>query len=405
MVSGSTQSGPTPWQVNISFVLAATTFIGALVASSGYLVPTLAVASMETLDVSAAFIGYQVTLVFGLGGVSSLISGGLVDRYGPCRVLQLALVLSAAGSVLYSVPDARVLTAGSALIGFCYGLGHPAAALLLARFGSPERMNFLYSFRQASTTFGAVGAGLMGPMIALIWGWQWAFLSLAVLSIGISVALSRLRPFWDDQADPTAVIAAPWAGLRIIFADRSLLMLCMTGFLLSVAQVGVMAFLVLFLNQDVGFTLAQGGAALSLVNLLGAGSRVFWGWRADRLKRSILVVAAMGTTTAFTTVAFSFANPNWPEWQIFAALSVLGLATFGWSGIVMANIVKRANPNRIAVTMGGASAIMFTGALVGPSVGSAILQFTGNYNYVFVFLASSAAIAAVLGVRTAFRNI
>jgi len=392
------------WQVGIVFVLISTTFLGALVATGGYLVPALAISTKETLGVDAAFIGYQVTLVFGFGGFSSLVSGGYVARYGPCRVLQVALLISAVGCLLYSVPNKMVLTAGSVVIGCSYGMTYPSASVLLSRFGNPERMNFLFSFRQMSTSLGAVLSGLLGPFIAILWGWQAGFVLLAGTSIIFMFLINGLRSYWDDLADPKYAISPPWTGVRMIVKNRPLLMTCCIGFGFSMVQVGVLAFLVLFLSEEVGFSLSKAGLALALINLLGAASRMFWGWRADRIKNSLLVVAVMGGVTATTIAVFSFANPDWPQWLIFGTLSFFGFATFGWSGIVMANIVRRTNPDKIAETVGGALGFMFSGAWVGPSVGSIILQLTGNYRHVFGFLLITALIAALLAVKVSFQK-
>ena len=398
-------SGALPaWQISIVFVLISTTIVGAVVATGGYLVPALAIATKETLGVDAAFIGYQVTLVFGFGGVSSLVSGGYVARYGPCRVMQAALLVSALGCLLYSVPNKVVLTFGSMIIGCSYGMTYPSASVLLSRFGSPERMNFLFSFRQMSTSLGAVFAGLLGPFIAVLWGWQGGFILLAALSLVFAVAINGLRAHWDDLADPKYAISPPWAGVRMIVSNRPLLMICSIGFGFSAVQVGVLAFLVLFLSEEVGFSLSKAGLALSLINLLGATSRMFWGWRADRLQNSMLVVGVMGMVTAATIAVVSFANPDWPQWVIFGTLCFFGFATFGWSGIVMANIARRANPDKIAETVGGALGFMFSGAWVGPSAGAIILQQTGNYRHVFAFLFVIALIAVFLSARVSFQK-
>ena len=181
-------------------------------------------------------------------------------------------------------------------------------------------------------------------------------------------------------------------------------MICGIGFGFSAVQVGVLAFLVLFLSERVGFSLTEGGIALSLINLLGAGSRMAWGWHADKLRNSMQVVAVMGLITAATIAVFSFANEDWPQWATFATLSLFGVATFGWSGIVMANIAARADPEKMAETVGGALGFMFSGAWVGPSIGSLILQFTGSYRYVFSFLCITALIAAFLAVRISLQK-
>ena len=398
-------SGPNPaWQIGIIFVLITTTVIGAVVGTCGYLVPALAIATKDFFQVDAAFIGYQVTLVFGVGGISSLITGGFVVRFGPGRILQMALLVSAAGCLLYSVPNKIVLTLGSIVIGYSYGMTYPSASVLLSRFGSPARLNFLFSFRQASTALGAVTAGLLGPFLALTWGWQGAFYLMAAISVLAAIMVHRICPYWDDLTDPNASISPPWDGVRIILANRPLLMICGIGFGFSVVQVGVLAFLVLFLSEEVGFSMAEGGIALSLINLLGAGSRMAWGWRADRLKNSMQVVAVMGLITAATLAVFSFANTDWPQWVTYGTLSFFGIATFGWSGIVMANIARRADPKKMAETVGGALGFMFSGAWIGPSIGALILQLTGSYRYLFGFLFFTSLIAAFLAVRVSLQK-
>lgn len=387
------------WQGNIRFVLISTTFINTVVATAGYLIPALATATRETLGVDAAFFGFQVTLAFGSGGVSAMIGGGIVGRFGPCRVSQFALALIAIGCALYAIPQTSILTAGSIVIGLGYGLANPAASVLLTRFGHPSRLNFLFSFRQASTALGAVCAGMLGPAIAIVWGWQWAFHSLAILSLGVALSINGLRGSWDDGANLRTPLSTPWEGFRIVIRNKSLLWLCIAGIGFSSVQMGLFAFLVLFLVEDVGFTLAAGGMVLSLINFLGAGSRILWGWRADQAGNSLLVVAIMGVATAIIAALAAFATPDWPQWLVFGIFSAFGLAAFGWSGIVMANVAMRAEPDKIAETVGAGLGFLFSGAWIGPSIGSLILHVTGSYRYVFLFLTGAALVATVLAVK------
>ncbi len=371
-----------------------------LAAVGMFAIPTLAAIIKQSLGLSSAMIGYQTSLAFGMGGVSAVLVGSLVRKFGPCRVFQVGQMILAIGCVLVMSSSVIIITVGIGLIGFGFGAASPITSIILARHGTPERRNFLFSMKQMSTPLGAAIAGIISPIIAETWAWQWVFGMIVILVLASIVGLSYFHRIWDDEADHNARITPPWVGFQIVFADQTLLRLALTGFFFALAQLGLTAFLVLFLVEDLEFSVISAGLMLSMVHGIGVASRLMWGEIADRTGNPLAVLSFIGGVAAVCAAIAAMTSSEWPQGLIYGLFLVFGLSGYGWSGLHAAAVAAIAKPDRLGETISGAFGFLFLGAWAGPSLAALVFSISEDYSAVFMFFCVSAAIGAIL---TGFR--
>lgn len=383
-------------QANMLVILGVATTAQAFAAVAMFLIPTLAADIKETMGLSSAAIGYHISLAFGMGCISSISVGGFTRRFGANRIFQLGQIILAIGAALVATAVSPLVTIGMAFVGFGFGIASPVTSIILAQFSSAARVNLLFSVKQMATPTGAALAGAIGPVIAVAWSWQLAFASIGVILLTSVLVLGVFRRVWDGEVDPSAPISSPWTSYKIILRDRKLLVLALTGFFYSVAQLGLTAFLVLFLVEDLLYSAVSAGLLLSLVHALGVVSRPIWGWCADCVGNVAAVLSFIGLLTMTCAALAASITPTWPSAVVYAVFIAFGAAGFAWSGLQMATIASLAVPSRRAETLSGAFGLIFLGAWAGPGLASAVFSAFHTYTSVFVFLGLSAFVGTAL---------
>ena len=71
--------------------LVATTTMQTLATTAAYSIPALAPVVARDIGVDGALIGYFISVVYGVGIVSSLLAAGAIARYGAVRSCQIGL--------------------------------------------------------------------------------------------------------------------------------------------------------------------------------------------------------------------------------------------------------------------------------------------------------------------------
>ncbi|MFD0391173.1 hypothetical protein ACFQ4K_30420 [Tistrella bauzanensis] len=117
--------------------------------------------------------------------------------------------------------------------------------------------------------------------------------------------------------------------------------LSLLGLLYSMLQLSLSTFTVAMLVTEQGWTPIAAGSALALVQASGAVGRVLWGFVADRLRAGFLVLAMVGAISGAGALLIGAAGDIGPVAQI-ALLCVIGNATNGWNGIMLAESARRA---------------------------------------------------------------
>jgi predicted MFS family arabinose efflux permease len=375
-------------------VVLITTGVQMSVAMANIVLSTIAPKVAEDLGFEAAWIGYQVSLVFAAATVSTVYGGALVLRWGAARVTEASIVLCATGLALFALPHLAFIAAGSIAIGAGAGLANPTAAHLLVRYTPAARRNLVFSIKQTGVPLGGVVIALAAPALAVTVGWRWALALLIAYNVALLAGVRPFRAEWnsDRQAGEPAR-ARPFAGVAMVWRDESLRWISLVAVLFSVVQRSLLTFTVIYLVLERGYGLLEAGVMLSVCQVGGAIARVFWGWLADRIGSSLVVLALIGAIVAAAMALLVALDSAWPRAAVLALFFVLGMSTVGWNGVFHAECARLSPPGLTSVIAGGTTFFVFGGVLLGPAVFAAAYQAIGSYSATFGLMAGVAVAA------------
>jgi MFS family permease len=363
----------------------------------------LAPLAAADLGIGAQWVGLQVSLIYFAAMTVSSVSGVLVSRFGAGSVSQGALVIAALGCVGVALGSVFVVAGASLMIGIAYGLTNPAASQLLSRRTPSGRRNIVFSIKQTGVPIGGFTAGLLLPALAATAGWRVAALASGAVATVFAVALVPFRTAWNVGRNPSAplrgsLLAAP----ILVLGNRRLRIFSIAAFCFSAMQMSLITYAVTLLVQGVGWSLVTAGAALSLMQVAGAGGRIFWGVVADRIGRGDVVLAALGAGAALAGLLMTGVSSNTPTGLVFTLLGFFGVCSIGWNGVFLAEIAGASAPEEVGAATGGALVLTFMGVVIGPSVFSVLFTFMGSYPMAFGGMAAfplAGAALILLGLR------
>src|SRR5512145_1009722 len=324
-------------------VLALVTLAYAGTALSALAVAPLAPFLVTALGLSRGQLGLLLPAVY-LGGVlMSLPAGWLTDRLGVRVTLALGQALTGAMVGLAGLVGTRLplLLVCLVLAGFGFSVGNPATGKAVMEWFSPRERGVAMGIKQTGLTLGGVAGALVLPPLAVAFGWREALMIAGGVSVvgAVVVALGYARPGF---AEP--VPAAPHPELRDLgtfLRRRGVQALFACGFLLSVAQSALLAYLALYATESFALSAIAAGWLLALTQAGGAASRLLLGFVSDRLfggrRRPGVIITALTATLAFGVFALGEALPL----PLVAALApVVGAAAFGWVGLYFALVAE-----------------------------------------------------------------
>lgn len=369
----------------------------ALATMAAYSLPAVAPAVARDLGVPGALVGVFISIVYGVGIVSALLSPAFIARYGAVRVSQFVLLATAAMLLAASAGSTASIAAGAAMLGLAYGATAPAAAHLLVPRTPPGVMNLVLSVRQIGVPLGGVLAGLAMVPLSLAVGWRAALLWLAVPVAALLVLMQRPRSRWDAGRDPHraltgARLAAPLALLR---RNAPMRRLAAASFVYSGLQLCFIAFMTVHLTSRAGFDLVAAGRALAAYQVAGVVSRPLWGWLADRLVPARVLLAVQGMIMCAAAILAGRFAPDWPGSVVLAVCAVAGATASGFTGIAYAEWARLGGERRTEATGLGAG-IMFAGVLTMPSAFAVAISATGDYAVPYAVAGLLAALSGVL---------
>ncbi|MFP6746731.1 MAG: MFS transporter [Alphaproteobacteria bacterium] len=331
---------------------------------------------------------------------TNLVSGLAVDVTGrrvPILVASLGLGAVAmacfglAGGVLGLLP--LVI-----LIGFTNNMWHPAAISYISR-RFPAQRGYAISIH----ALGANGGDALAPLAvgaALLWlSWPQAALAAAVPTLAAAVVLFAVLPRQTsgqrqggqrqgavggasaDKGEGMS-LAAYWRGLGALLRDRAVLSLCVVAALRTMAQAGLLAFLPLYLANDLGAGPLMLGLALAAMQSAGVVAAPIAGAWSDRVGRRPIVLAGLSASTIVILGLAALGQ---------MATFIVGIAILGFVLFAVRPVIQSWLMDLTPSSLGGsATSLMFASqallATAAPIIGGLIADRWG-LGAVFYFLA------------------
>ena len=358
-------------------------------------VPTAAPEIARDLQVPGALVGTFVSLVYGVGIGSALLSPGYVHRYGAVRVTQVTLIAVTAMLLIGASGGVGGLALGAVVLGLAYGAIAPASTHLLVPQTPRAVFNLVMSLRQIGVPLGGVlGALFVPPLVGWI-GWRGTLLVELVPVVGLLILLQPARRAWDTDRDP----AWPLWGrsllqpLKLLHEDRALRRLSVVAFVYSGVQLCFIAFMTVQLTSVVKVDLVRAGVALALYQVAGSASRPVWGWVADRFLAPGRLLALLGVAMAVAALLTGKFGPDWPWGAVLAVAVFGGLTASGFTGVAYAEYARLGGARRTEAT-GLGTAMMFAGVMLVPFAFGAAVTALGAWFLPYAGLAAISVSAA-----------
>jgi MFS family permease len=325
-------------------------------------------------------IGVFVGVLYLGAMLTSLASGGFIERYGPIRVSQVCAVLCACGLVLTTGPAWALLTA-PALIGIGYGPITPASSQLLARTASQRTMALTFSIKQTGVPLGAALAGALLPLITASHGWRAAVWAVAGCGVLVALLAQPTRAALDVglSREHRVSLERLLAPLKLVVRSPKLLELTTTGFVYAATQACLLSFLVIYLNQELDRTLISAGLALTVATVGGIVGRISWGLVADRWLAPRRMLGLLGVVAGACALGTASFGPTWSTLAESLVCALFGVTAIGWNGVQLAEVARHSPRGKAGAITGASGFITFAGVVVGPPVFALLATLTGSY--------------------------
>ena len=237
-------------------------------------------------------------------GTTTMLAGYLGDRFANRSGLMLLISLGMMGISFYllgSAPNYWLLMAVMLLVGIGPSLYHsPAIASLSRKF--PDRRGFAISLHGTGGSIGeVVGPVLVGGLISGTYLVAFTWRDVLHISVGPALFFAILI-YLMMRNIPTAATA-----------------------LRSTGQSAVMAFLPVYLNEDLGYEFVVIGLFMSGAQVTGIVVQPIMGWLSDRFGRKVVLVPCT-TAMGLLIAALKFANS-----EALLILTILAMGAFLYS--------------------------------------------------------------------------
>ena len=368
-------------------------FVQTLVTMGAYTIPAAAPAIAADLNVPGERVGFFISIVYGMGMLSAVLSVSFIHRYGAVRVSQFIMLagigLVAAAALGGTVP---ALVLGGILLGCGYGATAPTSSHLLMKRTPANIRNLVFSIRQIGVPLGGVFAGIIVPPLVLDYDWQTAMAVQIVPALIMLALLQIIRKEYDADRDPAVQINArglvgPLSLLKTMPEIRAMAVM---GFFYAGVQLCFVSFTSVHLFTEAGFDLVAAGAMLATYQISGVVSRPIWGVIADRWLSARILLIAMGFVMAAMALLAATYSQEWSWAGIFVVSIVAGATASGYTGLAFAEYARIGGAEHVASSTGLGASAQFFGVMILPTIFSLLVSEDG-YSLAYQTIAAMAA--------------
>lgn len=305
---------------------------------------------METFGQSAAAIGLLSTYYFIAYTPMQFPVGVMMDKYGPRRVLTLAVLCCAIGTSLMGLSASfEMALAGRFLIGFGSAFAFVGVLKLATLWLSADRFAFIAGL---TTTLGMVGAmfgqNVLKSMVILT-GWQNTIIYFGLLGfILVPIIWFMVRDTTEKTMHNKLTYRQLYQDIVKLFGNRQIWINGIIGGLI-ILPTTIFAELwgVPFLKLNYGFTEQSAVLATSMIFLGWAVGSPLMGGLSDYIKRrrTPLIWGALLGAIVFSIILFSRDLPNY---VVFSLLFLFGVISS--SEVVVFAVARESASESVAGT-------------------------------------------------------
>ena len=384
--------------VPVASMLAIQVMISLSVLSLGVMMPAVA----KDLEVDPKLVGIFTALTYAVATLASLAAAGPIVRLGAVRVCQAALLIGATGLALNSLAMVAATIGTVLIIGVAQGPINPASAHILAQRVPREYFGMVFSVKQTGTPLGFALAGVLFPALMGWVGWRGASLVAAAMLVVAAILVEPLRSRLDVIASRARPDRTIWQSFGFVLKHPQLRVLGCSAFVFVVAQHTFTFYLVTYLFEHCGLSIARAGFLLFLSQIVGAGVRLVSGGMGDRMPRMKLL-GWTGLGMAVGSTATGLLASDTPFWAIALVVMAYGSVVISWNGTSQAEFAHLSPPGETAAIAAVQNALAFSGAVFGPPL-FALIASAASYRSAFLAVAACVLLSGIWQLMTARRT-
>lgn len=348
----------------------------------------------HALGLSRAELGLLTSAIWGGMLLGMLPFGVLVDRYGERSMLLIGGTLLA-GFLLLASRASTFQGLFLALVPAAIGAAcaSPGGTRALAAWFEPHLRGTAMGIRQTGVTGAGVLAAIILPPIAIAFGWQAAFVTVAAMAL---VGMLAFVLFYrEPPADSRAVRRA--LDIRALARSRTWVTATAYGWVFMGSLGSVVAYLTVSLNQDAHLSPVQAGLLLAVLQVGGIAGRIGFGVLSDRLRSRGAVMrlsAALAVVACAAMAVLGHGAAGTPG--LVAIAFLLGLSCLGWNALYITLSAEVVPIQHAATAVGAGTTITFIGMFAVPPVFGLIADHTGTYAWSWLALAAWSAVGVAI---------
>jgi sugar phosphate permease len=358
-----------------------------------FLISGLSLSKFEVgLLVSASAFGYMAF---------QMPAGWLVDRIGVRKMLFIGPVV-AGGFILGMYAVGGFVGAMGVLVLAGFGCGcFPTVATkaVLNWFPLRERATAIGINQTSLNVAGIITASLL-PTLALNFGWRIAIASMGVIPITAAILSYTFYREPQKAKEVEAPKRGPtnWSNIKDVVLDRNILLVALACMGLCVCEFSFTGYLVIYLTEAVGVSVALAGGYLALANLGGVFGKPLFGALSDRVfggsrRKPLLIV---GVSIFVLSIFMQMLGVSTPYPLLIGVIMLFGFTAIGWGGMNLVLASEFAGRENAGLAVGYAAMISLVGNLLGPPIFGWMADVTGSYSVGWWFLTASALVSVAL---------
>jgi MFS family permease len=386
-----------PAFVAVATMMAIQVMISLSVLSLGVMMPAVA----AELEIDAKLVGVFTALIYAVAAALALAAAAPIVQLGAVRVCQAALLMAATGLACNALAFVAATVIAVLFIGAAQGPINPASAHILAQRVPREYFGMVFSVKQTGTPIGFALAGVIFPALIEVAGWRGASLVAAGMLALSAVIVEPLRPRLDVRTVASRPSRSIWRSIRFVMGHPQLRVLGWSAFVYVIAQLTFTFYLVTYLYEHCGLSIARAGALLALSQIVGAGVRLLSGGAGDRIPRMKLL-GWTGVAMAVGCIAIGLLGRDTPFWLIALVVTGYGSVVISWNGTSQAEFAHLSPPGETAAVAAVQTSLSFLGAVIGPPA-FALVASLFSYRMAFFAVAICVLAAAIWQIAAAVR--
>jgi MFS family permease len=303
---------------------------------------------------------------------------------------QFSLLLCGSGIALIASSNAWLVALGALVMGLGYGPVTPSSSAILAE-RTPERVrSFIFSLKQTGVPIGGALAGAIVPALIVAFGWKTSALAVGLACVTLAAAIQPYRAVVDlaqhfDRPKKPASLLEP---LRLVLAHPRLREMAFASCTYSGMQACLSTFLVVYLSQQIGFSVPVAGAALATAMTAGIIGRILWGVVADNGVKPRTLLGILGVAMSVGAALTATFTDTWPLAAIFAVSFAYGATAIGWNGVYLSEVARIAPAGKAGAATGASLAMTYAGVVVLPMLFWAVHAVSTSYAAAFIAVGS-----------------